>query len=140
MTVCDLPQDRLPQDPAILGAAQQPPAPIGSQAPGQAPGYFPPGQQQKQPVSFYQFGLNIYKKNISSVDPNRQCLLLHLPMNPCSIIKIDEIVERYVSFVKWLIFSGIIRSNKICIFEKVPFFSLFLFTNIFISYLTRKKL
>jgi len=49
LTVCDLPQDRLPQDPAILGAAQQPPAPIGSQGPGQAPGYFPPAQQQKQP-------------------------------------------------------------------------------------------
>lgn len=46
LTVCDLPQDRLPQDPAILTAAQQPPAPIGTSQP-QPPGYF---QAPAQPV------------------------------------------------------------------------------------------
>merc|ERR1712142_680027 len=49
LTVCDLPQDRLPQDPAILTAAQQPPAPMGSQAPVQAAPYFQAPQTAKSP-------------------------------------------------------------------------------------------
>jgi len=45
LTVCDLPQDRLPQDPAILNVSQQP-APIGHSQPGYAAAQPPP-----QPVA-----------------------------------------------------------------------------------------
>ena len=38
LNVCDLPNDRFPQDPAILSATTQPPAPIGQ------PGYGVQGQ------------------------------------------------------------------------------------------------
>ena len=49
LNVCDLPNDRFPQDPAILSATTQPPAPIGQ------PGYGVQGQNvslvcQKYPI------------------------------------------------------------------------------------------
>jgi hypothetical protein len=57
LTVCDLPQDRLPQDPAILTAAQQPPAPIGSQQAQYPPNFNAQSNQTavKSPVKYEQF-------------------------------------------------------------------------------------
>lgn len=51
LTVCDLPQDRLPQDPAILNVSQQP-APIGHPQPGYAAAQ-PPPQPAASSVSLF---------------------------------------------------------------------------------------
>ena len=51
LNVCDLPNDRFPQDPAILSATTQPPAPIGQ------PGYGVQGQNVSfsPPINFNKF-------------------------------------------------------------------------------------
>ena len=49
LNVCDLPNDRFPQDPAILSATTQPPAPIGQ------PGYGVQGQSVSLLLNKYCF-------------------------------------------------------------------------------------